>query len=300
MTLASTAAANPPATPKALPPRLEKALAAMTEICSPPEVTTKIVELVEDPGATAHDMHRVVRTDPALAAKILKVVNSAFYGLPARIASLDRAILMLGLSAVKNIALAASLSHLFKAGAVSAEFAARDLWRHCVAVGVCARLLANAAKSAHVDEAFVAGLVHDMGLIAAQQILPAQVRRVVETCHHQAQSFCTVEDNIIGADHQAFGGTLAARWRFPLGLRHALAYHHHPVALQPEFRKMAALIYVADTLCCRARYGFWLTAQTQEIDDWMLPLIGLSPADLERVAEEWPARVAEAEQVFGD
>lgn len=118
---------------KTLPPELQKAVLKVTEISSLPEITTRIVQIVEDPRATARDMHDIVRTDPALAAKILKVVNSAFYGLPAQIASLDRAILMLGLSAVNNIALAASLSGMFRAEVLCGEFAARDLWRHCVA-----------------------------------------------------------------------------------------------------------------------------------------------------------------------
>ena len=97
-----------------LSPELLKAMSRVREISSLPEVTTRIVEVVEDPKSTAQDMHEIVRHDPALAAKVLKVVNSAFYGLPSQIASLDRAIVMLGLSAVKNIALAASLSRLFR------------------------------------------------------------------------------------------------------------------------------------------------------------------------------------------
>ena len=84
-----------------LSPELQKALARVTEISSLPEVTTRIVEVVENPKSTAQDMHEIVKHDPALAAKILKVVNSAFYGLPSQIANLDRAIVMIGLSAVK-------------------------------------------------------------------------------------------------------------------------------------------------------------------------------------------------------
>jgi HD-like signal output (HDOD) protein len=285
---------------KTLPPELQQALARVTEINSLPEITARIVEAVENPRATAHEMHEIVCSDPALAAKILKVVNSAFYGLPSLIASLDRAILLLGLSAVKNIALAASLSRLFNAEAVSEEFTARDLWRHSVAVGVCARLLAGGGGGLQAEEAFVAGLVHDVGLIVAQQVYPERLKVVADQCYDEPQSFCALEDSLIGADHQALGGALAARWKFPPALQYAIAYHHDPTSVPPEFQRISTVMYAADTLCSRAHYGFWLTAQTQEIPDSLLRPVGLVPQHLEQVIEQLPKQVEEAERIFAE
>jgi len=283
---------------KKLPPALEKAMADVGEIASLPEITTKIVQVVEDPRATAHDMHEIVRSDPALAAKILRVVNSAFYGLPSQIASLDRAILMLGLSAVKNIALAASLSRMFNAEAVSAHFAVRDLWRHCVAVGVCSRMLGQVGTPAPTDEPFVGGLVHDVGLLAVQQLFPEKLKQVIEECYNTPQNFLAVEQSIIGADHEAFGGSLAAKWKFPPALRCAIMCHHEPGVMPPEFQKVAMTVCVADRVCCQGRYGLWLTAQTEEITEDMLDAIGVTPANLQDIAEHLPEAVEEAEQVF--
>jgi len=281
-----------------LPDVVRKAMSKVTEIGSLPEVTTRIVQVVEDPNATAKQIHAVVRTDPALATKILKVVNSAFYGLPSQIASLERAILMLGMSAVRNLALAASLSKLIKDGEICPGFSTRDLWRHSIAVGVCARALAAAGRSPQADEAFVAGLVHDMGLIVSQQLFPAEMRTVAETCQREPQNFRAVEQSVIGADHQTFGGVLAGKWKFPPGLRNAIAYHHDPSSLQPEFQKIAATIYLADAMCCRGRHGFWLTAQIQEHPAWMLELLGLAANNVEQIAAELPDHVTEAQQIF--
>lgn len=285
---------------KTVPPQLLKALGKITEVNSLPEITAKIVQVVEDPRATAHDMHEIVRSDPALAAKILKVVNSAFYGLPSQIASLDRAIMMLGLSAVKNIALAASLSRLFRAESVSAQFAARDLWRHCLAVGVCARTIGQCGRFAQTDEAFVAGLVHDLGLIAAQQLFPSKMQEVADICIHNPDGFCAIEERIIGADHQMLGGVLAARWKFPPGLRQAIMFHHDPERADHEFRRIATTIYVADVLCCRGRVGFCLTAQHAEISAGMMQIIGLQDETLTSVSERLPELVADAEYVFSE
>lgn len=283
---------------KTLPEELQKALNKVTEISSLPEVTARIVEVVEDPKATARDIHDVVQADPALAAKLLKVVNSAFYGLPSQIASLDRAILMLGLNVVKNLALATSLTRLIKGGNICDQFSTRDLWRHSIAVAVCARQLATRGRALQPDEAFVAGLVHDMGLIVAQQLFAQPVQQVATQCLEQPQNYCAAEEAVLGADHQAFGATLAVRWKFPPGLRHAIGYHHEPSSLQPEFQKITVTTYVADTLCSRGQYGYWLTAQTQEVDDWMLELLKVSPEDIESIQVGLPDAVDEAEGIF--
>jgi HD-like signal output (HDOD) protein len=282
-----------------LSPELQKALGRLTEISSLPEVTTRIVEVVEDPKSTAADMHSIVKNDPALAAKILKVVNSAFYGLPAQVSSLDRAIVMLGMSAVKNIALAASLSRLFQPGEICKGFGARDLWTHCIAVGVCGRML-GAAGACRDEEAFVAGLVHDLGLMIEYQLFPQKLRQVAEKVLADGGDFCALEREIIGADHQTFGFTVASKWKFPPGLRYAIGSHHDPSKLQPELKRVVTTVQVADSICCQNQIGFYLTAYAQEVTEEQLALIGVSADKVAEIVESLPERIAETEQIFGD
>ncbi len=280
-----------------LPPELQKAMSRVTEISSLPEITTRIVQVVEDPKSTAQDMHEIVRNDPALAAKILKVVNSAFYGLPSQIANLDRAIVMLGLSAVKNIALAASLSRLFRPGQLTEQFDARDLWTHCIAVGVCARTLAHAAH-AQAEEVFVAGLVHDLGLLVEYQLFPDQLSEVVRRCSESGDNFLDVERGVFGADHQLFGAALAARWKFPPGLRSAITCHHNPDLLKADARRLVSFVHVADTICCQNELGFWLEARHQEISETLLAEIGLTEAKVGELLETLPQRIEETRAIF--
>src|SRR3954451_3241216 len=156
------------------------ALKKVTTIAALPEVTAKIVSTVEDPKSTAASLHKIVAHDPALATRILKVVNSAFYGLPGQIGSVERAIVLLGLNAVKNIAVAASLGQLFRGAKLCDKFTAKDLWRHCIAVGVAARDLAKQMKLPMADEAFLAGMIHDVGLLISLQQTPEQLRTVCD------------------------------------------------------------------------------------------------------------------------
>jgi len=250
---------------------VEKAISSIGDLATLPEVTIRIIEIVENPKSTARDLHEVIKNDPALSVKVLKVVNSAFYGLPGQVASVDRAIILLGLSAVKNIAIAASIARLFKGSRISEHFTASDLWRHSVAVAVVARSIAKLAPHpAMADEIFVAGLIHDLGTLVERQAYPEQFAEVIDRCLSERIDFLECEREVIGADHQAFGVALTTKWKFPRHLRAAVGFHHNPESLSPELRNMAVLIRAADILACEEQVGFYLTACGGSITDEIL------------------------------
>src|SRR4051812_27317387 len=145
--------------------RVMEAVKKVNTIATLPEVTARIIATVEDPKSTASQLHKIVSHDPALVTRILKVVNSAFYGLPGQIGSIERAIVLLGLNGVKNIAVAASLGQMFRGARLCERFTPKDLWKHCIAVGVAARDLAKQMKLNSSDEAFLAGMIHDIGVL---------------------------------------------------------------------------------------------------------------------------------------
>ena len=278
---------------------VDKALSSIGDLAALPEVTIKIIEIVEDYKSTARDLHDVIKNDPTLSVKILKVVNSAFYGLPGQVASVDRAIIILGLSAVKNIAIAASIARLFKGKKISRHFRASDLWRHSVGVAVAARSLAKISPHPNMtDEIFVTGLIHDIGMLVERQSFRDQFAEVIDRCSETGQDFLECERQIIGADHQAFGVGLTTKWKFPRHLRAAVGFHHNPEALSVELRNMATLIQVADVLCCQEKIGFYLTAQGDTIEPHMLETLGISEKQLEEVRAVLPETVEEAEATF--
>src|SRR3954453_13398318 len=162
------------------PALVADALKKGTPLAPLPEVTAKIVSTVEDPKSTAASLHKIVAHDPALATRILKVVNSAFYGLPGQIGSVERAIVLLGLNAIKNIAVAASLGQLFRGVKLCDNFTAKDLWTHCIAAGAPARALARQMTLPIADEAFLAGLIHDTGLLVSLQVWPEKLKEACE------------------------------------------------------------------------------------------------------------------------
>lgn len=275
---------------------VDKALAGIGDLATLPEVTIRIIEIVEDPKSTARDLHEVIKNDPALSVKVLKVVNSAFYGLPGQVASVDRAIILLGLSAVKNIAIAASIARLFKGKRISEEFSAADLWRHSLAVAVLARNLAKCSPHpVMADEIFVAGLIHDIGTLVERQAFPDEFSEVIDRCKGGDRNFLEVEREVIGADHQAFGVGLTTKWKFPRHLRAAVGFHHNPEALSPELRNMAVLIQIADIIACEEQIGFYQTSLGYPITEEMLDILSITREQVEEVRAELPEHLAEAE-----
>lgn len=283
---------------------VDSAVREISQIAMLPEITMKIIELVEDPNSTANDLHTIISNDPALCARILKVVNSSFYGLPGQIGSINRAIVLLGLNAVKNIAISASLAKLFRGGQLSDHFSARDLWTHSVATAAAAKCIADSMKVASSDEAFLAGLVHDLGIMVEMQYDRQKLMEVIEKVAPDTQGIPTndmleAEDEVFGANHQDFGRGLATKWKFPKSLVDVISAHHTPMSVADEGRKLPALIYVADRIAGALPGAFRLDLVSLDIDPAMLEILGLTQDKIDGLADRIAEEVDEVKSMLG-
>ncbi len=280
------------------------AITEISHIATLPEITLKIIELVEDPSSTAQDLHKVISNDPALCSRILKVVNSAFYGLPRQIGSINRAIVLLGLNAVKNIAIAASLTKLFRGGELCPAFSAKDLWIHSIATAACAKLICDELKLGLADEAFLAGLIHDIGIMVEVQAMRHELLQVFEEMkfENNGTPSCDMRDverRVLGADHEAFGAGLCEAWKFPKSFTYVTANHHDPTKLPAANRMLTSIIYVADRVSALAGFGFRADLESLDIDESVLGDLSITPEQLEAVKEKLPQAYEEIEATFG-
>lgn len=274
---------------------VQDAILEISHIATLPEVTMRIIKLVEDPDSTAQDLNHVISNDPALGARILKVVNSAFYGLPGQIGSINRAIVLLGLNAVKNIAIAASLAKLFRGGQICPGFNARDLWTHSIAVGSTTRLLANEAGLGLPDEAFLAGLIHDIGIMVEMQSRRAKFVEVIEALEEDPHATMReVEQRILGADHEAFGAGLCRTWKFPASFAYVTGWHHRPMELAEPHRTLTIIVHIADVLCGSAGLGYSRTIECRTIDPKLWTQANLAPERVEKIIGQLPEAIEEA------
>lgn len=281
-------------------PVVAKALAQIGDIATLPEVTVKVMEMVEDPETAAAELHWIIKHDPALSTKVLSVVNSAFYGLPGQVADLERAIVLLGGAAVKNLAIAVSLARIFNVPQRGDHFDARGLWTHGVAVAVAAKAINAVARNpAAPDEVFLGGLIHDLGVLVERQAFPDGLNEVIRLCRAGVGDFLQLERAIIGATHQEFGDALATAWRFPPRLRAAISYHHDPTGLPDELLPMGLTVRCADILCSRAAYGFDLVPTDRVFTQELLDALGVTEEQLAEVRCALAAGLVEADAVLG-
>ena len=256
------------------------AVRQISHIATLPEVTVRIIEMVEDPGSSARDLHQLISADPALTARMLKVVNSAFYGLPRQIASINRAVSLLGLNAVKNIAIAASLAKLFRGGSIGPHFDAHHLWTHSCATAAAARAVAQASgRKGVADEAFLAGLVHDVGILVELQFDRARFAAAIEEAT-ETGNLEAAERACLGDNHEGFGAMLCEHWKFPASLVWVAGHHHQPLSVPEANRDLPCIIHVADHLAGEVAGGFTLDLRPEGPDPMVLEALGLDRASL--------------------
>ncbi len=280
------------------------AIREISHIATLPEITLKIVNLVEDPKSTAQDLHKVISADPALCSRILKVVNSSFYGLPGQIASINRAIVMLGLNAVKNIAIAASLAKLFRGGELTPSFSARDLWTHSSATAVTAKMLADSLKLGLSDEAFLAGLMHDIGVMVEMQHDRTKLIEVFDKIGADAKgvalrNMLDVELEVFGATHQDFGAGLCEKWKFPQTFALVTGFHHRPMECPAQNRTLVCLVSIADKLAAEVAGGFRHDHLSVEIDPAVRDELKLTVERINEIKKGLPEQLKNAAGVLG-
>lgn len=228
-----------------------------------PEVTMQIIDIIEDPNSSAKDLHQIVSSDPALSSRILKVVNSSFYGMPRQIASINRSISLLGLNAVKNLAIAASLGHIFRFEGTLPHFEVRDLWEHSMKTAAASCLVARHTGSQSTDEAFLAGLLHDIGFLVELQHDSAQFTSMMEQVSVDGDGtpkvdLLELERATFRTNHQSIGAVLCEQWKFPRSLVSATAHHHDPSVLSGDESLVPWFVHVGDHLVAHLPGGFRL------------------------------------------
>lgn len=210
---------------------------------------TKVLEICNKPTTSPNDLNRVISLDPVLTGRVLKVVNSAYYAMDNEVTSLTRAIILLGLNTVKNLALStAVLESMGGKKGVPHGLDMDDFWLHSLAVGVIARCLAIHKKVPIVDreEFFVAGLLHDLGKIPLNQCYADEYIHVVKSAG--ASSIHDAELNCLGIDHCAVGGMIAEKWRLHGNIAKVLLHHHDSNGFSNEESRLLMIVTLAN-LC---------------------------------------------------
>lgn len=289
-----------------LPPRLrvEMILNRLDKLPTLPDVVVRLLAVTDDDDTSARDVTRIVESDVSLTATILRLVRRADLGIRSETMTVARAVTMLGFRQVRNAVLTVHVFEALSRPEENERAAAtrRGLWEHALAVACLADFLAETvAGSKPPGEAFVCGLLHDIGKIALDAVLPKSYARVVERVERHCACICDVEREILGMDHTVAGRRLASRWGLPPAVIECVWLHHQDVNQLPSgvaFPRQVRLTHLADNLVRREGLGF---SGYQYIDDVQAALaqLALSENDADLAIQRLPGRMEPYREALG-
>ena len=227
--------------------RIEKFVSHMPSLSI---TATRVLEICNSPATSPNDLNRVIALDPVLTGQVLKVVNSAYYGLRNKITSLPRAIIMLGMNTIKNLVISTAILNSFGTGASFRVLSMEKFWVHSVCVGVTAKQIANIKKvpPTELDEYFVGGLLHDLGKIPLNTLFPSEYRGILDSLTPDSFALYKIERKVIGIDHMRVGKMIGDKWKLGGMIRDCLYHHHDPDRSDEENIEKVQVIALADML----------------------------------------------------
>ena len=249
-----------------------------------PTIFAKISELIDKPKTSARDIGDIISDDQVLTAKLLKLVNSAFYGFPRKIATVTHAIVILGFTALKNLILTTSVFDLFS-GIDSAIFNPEEFWRHAVGCAVGARIIARHMNYGEPEEIFVAGLLHDIGKIVQARFLTEDFAKALEAAYQRNILLLEAENTVLNYNHTLTGRLLAVKWKLPIGLVESIAFHHN-VEKANEFPEKVAIVHLADILVRAQRLGSGGDRRVPRLDKDAWEMLHLKKSMIQPIMEE--------------
>lgn len=259
-----------------------------------PSMLHNINQMILNPRTSAKEVAQMISSDPSLTSKVLRVVNSSFYGFPNRITTITHAIVILGFNTIKSIVLSSTIFDVFRRTPRPGEaFDRAEFWKHSIGCGAAAKVLGRRLQYPALEELFIAGLLHDVGKIVLDQFLPDMFDEVLRLVRQQNLLIAEAEAQVLGATHADVGAWLFERWNLSRGLVETTRCHHNP-PLASENPRFAEIIHVADILVRALRFGNGGDARIPRIHESAWKSLGLRVEDLDDLLAETGAEIEKA------
>jgi putative nucleotidyltransferase with HDIG domain len=277
---------------------LETAIMTAADLPTIPIVAIKVMQLIESESATAEELAKIVASDPAVAARVLKISNSSFYGCQRQIQTLSGAIIVLGFSTLRSLVVAASVKQVYKPYGLTEKM----LWEHSFAAGLAARIIATQTRAANEEEAFLAGLFHDIGKIIMNTLDRVKFQEVMQHCYNEGTSFGEAERGVYPFGHDEVGAYVIRKWNLPEVLTTAILQHHKlefSAEDSPAVRNLTAVTSLADQFCLKL--GIGSREPLHELDlagSKSGLLLKLSPEQAEKALETFRAAFEKDRELF--
>ena len=221
-----------------------------------PTVMRELIEALNDDNADLRTVGKIISRDPSMAMNVLRIANSAFYGLPAKVTTIDHAVRMLGMDEITSLCISCSASQSLKAPKGVPTLDLEQFWRHCVATGVIGKILVRRLNLGRMESLYLAGLFHDVGKVVLDRFKHDVYTEIVELTYKESISILDAERAVMGASHDMVGGWLVDKWRLPEVFGEVARHHHSVMEASGESSVAVAVISAADQLARLKGFGF--------------------------------------------
>ena len=256
----------------------------ITSLPTLPTVVANILTLVQKSSSSARDVAAYISQDQAISSAVLKIANSAYYNLSGKVEAIDRAVVVLGFEAVKNLALGTSVFSTLKSDEVSV-FDREGFWIHAIGVGTAANMVSKEILKSNDPSFFVSGLFHDLGKIIFDRYLNDMYIPIVRQAKEEGKPLHSLEKEVFGLDHAQVGSMLLTRWKIPPPIINRLKYHHDLESCPAEYAVEAAVIAAADYLCHLKNIGLSFAPEIS-LSETALKSLQIKPDHLVQLGEK--------------
>lgn len=269
------------------------------KIATLPVVAIKLAERLNISESDVDEIVHIIKQDPSLAIRVLKVVNSSYYGMPRQVGSINQAVVLLGLNAIKSIAVVASFQKFFFAKSEYAVYA-RELWLHSIAVATASREVARLATDQCAEAVFLAGLTHDIGIIYQLQACPTKFAELVQFSNaHPGYCYSELEERFLGSNHESLGSMLCREWNLPEALEVTAGFHHNPTLAPRGHRTLTAIVHTAAKIAGGLPSSFVALMDEGPLSTEAVCLTGLKIDALHELSVSLPDKIDKARRMLG-
>ena len=258
--------------------KVKQVISNINNLPTPPIVFQQIQKALSEEDASAAQVAAILQEDPAISAKVLRLTNSAFYGLPREIETVKQAVVIIGMEAVRNLVLSASVLDMFHGDSFDRQYQ-DHFWRHSLAVASASRLVAGKSDTnepVDIDASFSAGLLHDIGKIIIACYLPDEFKQLVERRQTDTTtSDYDLEEMVFGYNHAQIGGFLGTQWKLPTKLQHAIVFHHEPSKCPVELLS-PYVVHVGNFIAKKSFFDDNEELFNDKLEDGALEKLGIS------------------------
>ncbi len=262
----------------------DKIVASIEKLPPLPQVVFKVQDLISSPDSNAIEIAREIETDQALAAKVLRIANSAYYGMGGKISSVQHASVVLGYKTLGEIVTVAGAEGTLDGKLPGYEYDSRDLWEHSLTVAFGSKLIAGMNNSALANEAYTAGLIHDIGKIILDPYIMEHKIDIVSFMETEEKTFLDAEDRFFAFNHAEIAYEVCKKWNFPDIISNAIRYHHTPSKSGDNL--LAFILHVADQSARMSGAGYEDDDYLYEIEEGAIDFLGVSHEDINKISME--------------